>query len=90
MLKDSEKKKRRISAVIVVIRSPPLFFQNMGDNFLAEISWETAVIAAEYLRNAGNRPYFSTKYRRFRFFPPSRRYRRKISVKISTRVRTDN
>ena len=39
---------------------------------------ETPVTAAKFLRNAGNRRYFYTNYRRFRdIFLPIRRYRKK-------------
>ena len=41
----------------------------------------------KFLWNASNRRYFSTDYRPFcNFFPPIRRYRRKISAKTSARV----
>ena len=46
---------QRISAKILAIRSPQLFFQDMGDNFLAEIHLETSVIAVIVPRNTGNR-----------------------------------
>ena len=63
-------------AKIVVIRSPPLFFWDMGGNLSAEIYKETPVTAVIFLRITGGTAIFS---------PPIRRYRGKISVKISTR-----
>ena len=53
---------------------------------IAVIFQETPVTAAKFLRNAGNRRYFCTKYWQFRVsFPPIRRYRRIVLGQNSTR-----
>ena len=68
---------RWIFAKIVVIRSPPLYKMwvvihrlRFLKKRLLSLSFfqETPVTIAKFLRNAGNRRYFSTNYRRFREF----------------------
>ena len=56
---------RQIFAKKVAIRSPSLFFYDMGGNLSAEIFQETPVTVAKFRRNTGNRRYFPTEYRRF-------------------------
>ena len=52
--KQQRKINRRNFAQIVAIRSPPLFFNDMGGNLSAEKYWETALILVNFPRNAGN------------------------------------
>ena len=59
---------QRVSAEIMAIRSPLLFFWELVRNLWAEISQEMPDKAANFSRKAGNGRYFYGKQRRFRVF----------------------
>ena len=68
-------RQRQNFAKIVAIRSPPLFSKIWMVKYRRKFSkkrlylllffHETPVTAGKFLKNPGNRRYFSTKYRRF-------------------------